>query len=220
MKNGAKESEWNPFILLFLCRIIAPGGLFSPRLPRCLKKQPSVKPRYFTPKDILTSLVGQPFGSHLGDQQFASWGCTNLQWNPFLLLALSCYIGDPDMIRSPALLPFSGCFTRLHADNMKSWLDRTSHASPVQFHYPLLAGPPSPRKTQWSVRAPIKLLWGGGALWRPCNFTPTYSLTQPSGSTVCLLSTGSAVHVWECTNLQWKWFLLLALSCYTSNTLS
>ncbi len=34
-----------------------------------------------------------------------------------LLLALSRYIGDPDVIRSPALSP-SRCFTRLHADNV------------------------------------------------------------------------------------------------------
>ncbi len=32
--------------------------------------------------------------------------------------------------------------------------------------------------TQWLVRAPIKLLGGGGeALWGPCNFTPIHSLT-------------------------------------------
>ncbi len=37
-----------------------------------------------------------------------------------LLLALSRYIGDPDMIWSLASLPFRGCFTRLHADNVKS----------------------------------------------------------------------------------------------------
>jgi hypothetical protein len=37
-----------------------------------------------------------------------------------LLFALSRCIGDPDVIWSLALLTFSGCFTRLHADNVKS----------------------------------------------------------------------------------------------------
>ncbi len=55
---------------------------------------------------------------------FPSWGT----WVPFpggylcetgiLLLALSRYIGNPNMIWSLALSPFSGCFTRLRANNV------------------------------------------------------------------------------------------------------
>jgi hypothetical protein len=43
-----------------------------------------------------------------------------LIWTGILLLGLSCYISDPDMIWSLASLPFSRCFTRLRADNEKS----------------------------------------------------------------------------------------------------
>ncbi len=39
------------------------------------------RPCNFTPQHSLTDPVGQPFSFHLGDQQFASWGCTNSQWN-------------------------------------------------------------------------------------------------------------------------------------------
>ncbi len=35
-----------------------------------------------------------------------------------LLLTLSGYIGDPDVMRSLASLPFNGCFTKLRADNV------------------------------------------------------------------------------------------------------
>jgi hypothetical protein len=63
----------------------------------------------------------------------------------FLLLALSHYIGDPNVIRSLASLPSSGSFTRLCADNVKSRLDRTSHAFPGSI--PRLAGPPPPHNT-------------------------------------------------------------------------
>ncbi len=70
--------------------------------------------------------------------------CTSSQWNRGggFLLMLSRYIGDPHMIPSLALQPFSGCFTSLRADNWKSRLDRISHAFPGSI--PLLAGPPPP----------------------------------------------------------------------------
>ncbi len=46
-----------------------------------------------------------------------------------LLLALSHYIGNPDMIGPVASSPFSGCFTRLCADNVSA--DLISHSFSV-----------------------------------------------------------------------------------------
>jgi hypothetical protein len=40
-----------------------------------------VRPFNFTPLHSLTGPVGQLSASHLGGQRFASWGCTNSQWN-------------------------------------------------------------------------------------------------------------------------------------------
>ncbi len=104
-------------------------------------------------------------------------------------LALSHYIGDPGMIRSlasllfsayftprrqcekpAALLLFSGCFTRLHADNVKSRLDLTQLFCPG---FMLAAGPPSPFTTD-------RVGCWGGALCRACNLTTfTPCLTGP-----------------------------------------
>ncbi len=57
------------------------------------------RPCNFTPIHSLTGPVDQPFASCLGDQQFASRRCTHSHnGTGFLLLALSRYIGDPDMI--------------------------------------------------------------------------------------------------------------------------
>jgi hypothetical protein len=39
------------------------------------------RPCNFTLLYSLTGPVGQPFASCLGGQRFASWGCTNSQWN-------------------------------------------------------------------------------------------------------------------------------------------
>jgi hypothetical protein len=36
------------------------------------------------------------------------------------MLAMSHHIGDPNVIRSLALSPFSGRFTEFHADNVKA----------------------------------------------------------------------------------------------------
>ncbi len=57
-----------------------------------------------------------------------TWGGSNsqlgmhqhVQRNRVLLLAMSRFISDLDVIRSLALLPFSGRFTRLLADDVKS----------------------------------------------------------------------------------------------------
>jgi hypothetical protein len=117
----------------------------------------------------------------------------HLQWNQVLLLAMSPFIDDLDVIWSVASSPFSGCFTRLCADDVKSrrlccpsldasvgfaptmWkADVITHhlPFPVPFHslqvLLLLA-------THWQVRATSQVAGGGGGgLWRPYNFTPIH----------------------------------------------
>jgi hypothetical protein len=80
----------------------------------------------------LTGPVGQPFASCVGGQRFVSRDAQtrNGTGGGGVLLMLSRYINDPDMILSLTLQPFSGCFTRLCADNVKSQLDRISLVSP------------------------------------------------------------------------------------------
>jgi hypothetical protein len=57
------------------------------------------RPCNFTPTHSLTGPMGKPFASHLGGQQFVSLGCTHSRNGAgFLLLALSRYFGDPDVI--------------------------------------------------------------------------------------------------------------------------
>ncbi len=92
-----------------------------------------------------------------------SWGHTNSQWNRVLLLALSCYIVVPDVILSLALPPFRGCFTTLHANNVKSQLEITSHAF-LSF-IPLLADPPPPHNTV-TTQSLCRVAVGGG---EPCG---------------------------------------------------
>ncbi len=108
------------------------------------------------------------------------------------LLALSRYIGDCNMIDHWP-------HPRLRADNGKlhQALCRhcekpavTTHCLP-RFHYT------SCRSSSSSLHSdqlePWSSCWGG-ALWRPCNFTPTQS-HQSSGSTVCFPSRGSAIRI-------------------------
>ncbi len=57
------------------------------------------RPCNFTPIHGLTRPVGQLFATRLGGQQFMSRGCTHSHnGTGFLLLAMSRYIGDPDVI--------------------------------------------------------------------------------------------------------------------------
>jgi hypothetical protein len=128
-----------------------------------------------------------------------------------LLIVLSRYIGDPDVIRSLASPPFSGWFTKLPDNNVKNqrlhsssvgtplgfvltmWrADSIAHhmPSPVPFHslqaLLLLA-------TQWPVRAPVKLLGGS-----PVEALQFHSNTQSHwslGSTLCFPSRGSVVRI-------------------------
>ncbi len=156
-------------------------------------------------------------------------GCTHTFGTGILLLALSHYIGDPDMIQSLASSPFSGHFTRLHAIDVKGqrWLHRPSVGASLGFaptmwdddvithHMPsrfpfcslqvllLLT-------TQWPVRAPVKLL--GGAQCRPWSFTPTQSLTGLVGQPFASHIRGSGSHPGGAPTL-------LELRCPVSNVL-
>ncbi len=78
-----------------------------------------------------------------------------------LLLALSRYIGDPDVIRSLASSP-SRCFTRLCADNVQAEINLMTQLSCPGFT--LAAGLPSGFTTNGVC------CWGG-ALLRACNLT-------------------------------------------------
>jgi hypothetical protein len=137
------------------------------------------------------------------------------------------YIGDPDIVRSLALSPFSGCLTRLRADDVKSrrlchpsvnaslgftlmlWKANviTHHMpSPVPFHslqvLLLLA-------TQWPLE-PWSRCWG-----EPCGGLA--ASLQYTISTVCFLSRGSVVRIPGMhPHLQWNRILLLAMSPYST----
>jgi hypothetical protein len=116
---------------------------------------------------------------------FPTWGTLVqiprgvLMWNqdsPVSVVSVHCW---PDVIRSLALLPCSGCFTRLRTDNVKSQrLRRTSVSAslgfaltmcePIWSHTALLS------RFHASCRSPFLLhnwqsgCWGG-APWRACN---------------------------------------------------
>jgi hypothetical protein len=112
---------------------------------------------------------------------FPSWGTLvqspggYLHETGILLLALSRYIGDPDVIDQCGLVwgvlrpePSVGCCP----DNVIIPLDLTQLFCPV---FTLTAGSPSGFTTD------IFGCWGG-ALWRACNLTAlTHSLTGPVG---------------------------------------
>jgi hypothetical protein len=73
-----------------------------------------------------------------GTQDQIPWG--NLCETGILLLALSRYIGEPNVIRSLASSP-SRCFTRLHANNVYAEIDLITQLSCLGFT--LAAGLPS-----------------------------------------------------------------------------
>ncbi len=122
---------------------------------------------------------------------------------------MSCYIGHPDMIQSLASPPFSGCFTRLCADYVKSLrlhrppMDASLGFAPTMWRADLIAHHmPSPvpfhslqalflLATQWLVRALVKLLGGSpvGAL----QFHSKKQSHWSSGSIVCFPTQGAAV---------------------------
>jgi hypothetical protein len=91
---------------------------------------------------------------------------------------MSRYVGDPKVIDHwphPRFRANNGKLHRHRANNVKSqlWSHIAFHGSIPLFHVLLLLA------TQWLVRARSSC-WGG-AVWRPCNFTPTHSLTGPVG---------------------------------------
>jgi hypothetical protein len=113
----------------------------------------------------LNGPVGLLFASRLGGQRFTSWGCTHTSGTGILLLAMSCYIGDPRRHPwSPAMIgPLTlatGCF---------------SHPScPSSI---LIAGHRLVRRTTRILSGPDPLL--GGALWAPAfSHHYTVSLVQ------------------------------------------
>jgi hypothetical protein len=93
-----------------------------------------------------------------------------------------------------------GSFTMLRADNVKKPAVIT-HCLP-QFHSTPCRSS-SVLSAQWPVRAPVKLL--GGALWRPCNFTLTHSVTGLVGEPFSSCLGGQRFTSRGCTNSQWNW---------------
>jgi hypothetical protein len=67
------------------------------------------------------------------------------------------------------------------------------------------------------LNPPVNLLGGGGgALWRPCSFTPIHSLTGPMGQLFAPHQGGAAVRIpGTHPHLQWNRGLLLVMSCYS-----
>jgi hypothetical protein len=126
-----------------------------------------------------------------------------------LLLALSRYIDDPDVIDHHCSLVCGGLCPKLslgpRADNVIIPLDLTQLFCPG---FTLTAGPPSSFTTDGVG------CWGG-ALWRACDLT-SFSpyLTGPVDQPVCFLSQGTWVQIpWG--DLCETWILLLASSRYS-----
>jgi hypothetical protein len=108
-------------------------------------------------------------------------------WNWDSPVSVVLLHGDPDVMQSLVSLPFSGCFTRLRADNVKS---QRLHCPSVGAS---LGFAPTMCKPTWSHTALLSRfhavcrlhnqqsqLLGGGALWRACNLTSfTPCLTGP-----------------------------------------
>jgi hypothetical protein len=107
-----------------------------------------------------------------------------------LLLAMSRYIGDPDVIDHFCGLVWGGLRPEPslgpRADNEIIPLDLTQLFCPG---FMLAAGPPS------SFTTDVVGCWGG-ALWRACNLTSfSPCLTGPDGLCVCFPSQGTQVQI-------------------------
>jgi hypothetical protein len=125
-----------------------------------------------------------------------------------LLLALSCYIGDPHMIDHSGLTVWGGLRPEeslgRRADNVMIPLDLTQHFCPG---FTLAAGPPSGFPSN-------KVGCWGGALWRACNLTAfIHSSTGPPISLPVMRDPGSILRGCLCET----GILLLALSSYNIN---
>jgi hypothetical protein len=96
-----------------------------------------------------------------------------------------------------------GSFTRLHARQCEKPAVIT-HCLP-QFHSTPCR---SSSSSQHSDRLePLSSCWEG-ALWRPCNFIPLYSLTGSVGQLFASHLGGqqfTSFTSWGCTNSQWNW---------------
>ncbi len=108
--------------LLILYRRLGENGGFEESPPR----EQLVEAFNFNPIRSLTGSVGQLFAPRLEGQWITSLGCTHSHnGTGFLLLVLSRYIGDPNMIDQwpcPRLTPTMGSFTRLCDNDVKSRL--------------------------------------------------------------------------------------------------
>jgi hypothetical protein len=81
------------------------------------------------------------------------------------------------------------------------------------FYFAPCRSPSFSQHIDW-LNPPVKLLGGGGVLWRLCSFTPVHSLTGPVGQPF-------ASHLGELRFPAmhphfWNWDLLLAMSHYRS----
>jgi hypothetical protein len=146
---------------------------------------------------------------------------------------MSRYIGDLDVIWSLASSPFSGRFTKLCTDdvksrrlrhpslgaslgfaanNVKSRRNHTSYVFPCSI--PILAGPPPPSNTV-TGQGPGLVIGGGGS---PVEAQQLHSNTQShwsSGSTVSFLPRMATVCLPGMNpHLQWNCVLLLAMFRY------
>jgi hypothetical protein len=115
----------------------------------------------FTP--CLTGPVDYVFAScHKGLRFKSPGGYLCETW--ILLLAMACYIGDPDVIDHHCSLVCGRLHPKLslgpRANNVIIPLDLTQLFCPS---FTLAAGPPSSFTTNGVG------CWGGGALWRACN---------------------------------------------------
>jgi hypothetical protein len=154
----------------------------------------------------------------------------HLQWNRVLLLAMSCFSGDPNVILVTGFIaPLGWCFTRLHANDVKSRelcrpsVDASQGFAPTIWKANMITHHmPSPVQfcslqvllllsTQWLVR-PVMLL--GGALWRPCSFTPILSLPGPEGQLFASRPGGQRFVSRGCTHTSSGTRFSLAMSRY------
>jgi hypothetical protein len=197
----------------------------------CPWTQPVPARRCAAPRGVhrATCSVNSPACIYSAMYSVINWYCL------FQLLSLlPVHRGDPHMIRSLALLPFSGCCTRLRANNVKRrrlhcpsvgaslGIESTmrkagmiTHAFPGSI--PLLAGPPPPPHNKVTGQSPGQVAGGGGG--EACGGPAAslrYQSHQASGSTICFLPRAAVWVLGMHSHLQWNQVLLLAMSHYNT----
>jgi hypothetical protein len=153
--------------------------------------------RNVIPIHSLTGPVGQPFASCLGGQGFASWGCTNSQWNqvsPVSVVSLHWWPWPDWSLASPRLCADNG---KLHSALCRRCEKPAviTHCLP-QFHS--IPSESSSSSHHSDLLEPQSSCLGGGGGGRPMEALQCHSNTQSHRfieSTVCSLSRGSAVRV-------------------------